>query len=203
MMNPLSNLGPARAACAAFLLSVSVTVSFAQGMMSSMMSGPRPTFGILMRPDVRTDLKLSSQQIAAIDAVLAPLIQDIDGRRGIRLGPNSDIGAINASAERPLTAAQRSRLKQINLWLEGGRSLGRAEVQRKLRMTEKQVETIQVLESEFRQEMMSKVTGRGRVTFRSTDDGKFGKRMLDVLTPAQKTAFNTLRGRPFVPAVRK
>jgi Spy/CpxP family protein refolding chaperone len=164
---------------------------------------PMASFSLLQRPEVRKDLRLTSEQEQAIDAALAPLMREgPNGGKGIFITRSTDVGKVQEQVTRPLTNEQKKRLEQIELWVQGGRALLSPSLTKKLGLTANQTQAIDGIEQEFQNELTSKMDSSRRVMVRPEVARKYGDRMLKVLTPAQRKAFDTLRGKPFQSAVR-
>src|SRR5688572_10474184 len=73
-----------------------------------------PSFSLLQRQEVRQELRLTQAQEREVEAALAPLYQKgPNGERGIFIRRDTNLAAVQASATKSFTAAQKARLEQI------------------------------------------------------------------------------------------
>ncbi|MFN3650681.1 MAG: Spy/CpxP family protein refolding chaperone [Armatimonadota bacterium] len=204
-------------ALAAALLAVAVAPAFAQRG-----GGRGPGFGfgggagIVMIPEVQKELKLEQAQITLIDQVMAEgrekmraLFQESQGNRE---GARQKMQELQAQQEKQvieiLEPAQVKRYKQLQIQQAGPRGLVRPEVAQQLKLTPSQTQSIEAAVRGEQESMRSmfesaRSNGGGPEAFQGLREkmqqlrGETDKKILAVLTDAQKKQFDELKGAPF------
>lgn len=185
--------------------------------------GGQTGLNLLRRKDVATDLKLSTEQTAKVDA----LVKKTDEERRARMeerrnggggGQNFDPETFRAEQQKQqeaqkkeiagiLTPEQVKRLGEIEVQLQGTRALMNPEVQKKLAITDDQKTKLQQAQQSSGQKMRDMMedmrSGGGqpdqeKMRQAMTEMQKSVEtEMMKVLTEKQKTEFEALKGKPF------
>lgn len=160
--------------------------------------------------DVQTELKLTPKQITDVDKINADLREK---RRDLFSGGFGGSGQIrtqmdqlnrDASAEvdKILDDAQRQRLQEIDIQVNGVAALGEPSVSEQLKLTaaqQKQLEEVRAANSkaakDARQTFRDMSRQERRQKFREMSDAA-SEKLLGVLTPEQKTQFEAMKGAP-------
>jgi len=160
--------------------------------------------------DVQTELKLTPKQITDVDKINADLREK---RRDLFSGGFGGSGQIrtqmdqlnrDASAEvdKILDDAQRQRLQEIDIQVNGVAALGEPSVSEQLKLTaaqQKQLEEARAANSkaaeDARQTFRDMSRQERRQKLREMSDAA-SEKLLGVLTPEQKTQFEAMKGAP-------
>ncbi|MCH8978355.1 MAG: Spy/CpxP family protein refolding chaperone [Armatimonadetes bacterium] len=180
--------------------------------------------GLLMRPDVQKELKITSSQISKIESMLESQRgqrfagggggrggNDGGGRRGggggrggFRGGGGGLSPEMVKSLKGILDEAQYKRFEELSLQQAGGFALNREDIAKKLNLTSKQKNELQELNQDMRADMQDMFSGGGGGGDRQAmmeemqslrED--YGKDMLKVLTGDQKKIWATMVGKKF------
>lgn len=172
---------------------------------------PNPTVYLLRDPAIHSELKVSASQKTALLELAAaanePLWQlrdlpvdsgpGVEGWKQLTKGVSERVGPI-------LTPAQRARLAQIVLQLQGVNALTNPTVARKLEMTDKQQEKIAKFQENYNAALkeLRVQAGSGKDLVELNRRAKklqteLGQNFQAALTASQKSRWNTLVGKPF------
>lgn len=154
---------------------------------------------IITLPAVREELQLSPEQSEKIREILAKVRQANDPAPGRR-------GTVNDQAMRDivsvLTSKQRERFEQILLWIAGPVAIARPEVAAKVGVNPEQSEKIRELVRDFVQAVgrRGEVNPPDRQALRERVQkarAELDAKIIGLLTPEQRTAWDRLRGPEF------
>ena len=186
-----------------------------QGGRRASMGGP----GILMRPDVTKELKLTDSQVTKIESLLESMRPQgrggRDGGGGGRGGNGGGRGGFGRGGDPEQAAATDKKLKEIlndkqykrfhelSLQQAGGFALNQPKVAEQLKLTSSQKSKLEDYNLDMREEMQDMFSGGGggdresmMAEFRLMRT-EYGKKMLKVLNADQKKKWAEMVGKPF------
>lgn len=185
------------------------------GAMSAPLGNP---MGLLRMSQIRKELKLSDEQIEAVEKLQTRLRPEFDRPDFRNMSPEerrkffTDMrtkrdekqAEVTEQIEDVLLPGQYDRLQQIMLQNQGSAALMRPEIREQLDLTKQQIDQINQAQQKTRQEMgekMREIFKEG--SFEDSQDqvkdmrDQATKRVLDVLTATQRKKFKSLQGKPF------
>lgn len=189
------------------------------GRQGGMMGGGMMGGGLMLlrMPEVQTELKMTQPQIAKIDSAQQTMFEAM--REGMQGGPGQrspeEMQAAMAKFEELqakavtsiLDQTQIKRFRQLELQRQGPGAVMRPAVAKELGVTAQQQAKIRELQQKQMEEMRSMFQGgRGQMTPEERQDmakkmqenrTKNQQAVLGVLTPAQKTKWTEMLGKPF------
>ncbi len=175
--------------------------------------------GLLMRPDVQKELKISSSQVSKIEALIESQRGQRfaggggggggggrgggrgGGGRGFRGGGGLSPEMVK-SLKGILDEAQYKRFEELSLQQAGGFALMREETAKKLALTDAQKNELQELSQDMRADMQDIFSGGGGDRQAMMEEMRslredYGKDMLKVLTADQKKTWTAMLGKKF------
>lgn len=147
--------------------------------------------GMMLRSDqFKTELKLTADQVTKLEAAMPQ-----QGQGGGQDATPEERAKQRAEVEKKVQAIlkpeQQARIKQIELQMRGARALTREDVAKELGLSADQSKKIEAALDVQRPE------GGDRDAFMKLRE-EAGKKALGLLTPAQKTQWEKMLGKPFV-----
>lgn len=179
-------------------------VSFQKGERKALGEILRPItpLALIRRPEVQKELALTTAQLNTLQERLRALRPDPNQKTRTR-NPGETLEKAEGIIKEVLTPQQLKRLEEISLQLEGPRALLRPEIADKVGLSPQQREKIR----EIYQSVGRPITPRdipqgpeGREQLRErmkAQRKELEEKVLSVLTPEQKTRWQTLLGKPF------
>jgi hypothetical protein len=168
--------------------------------------------GLVARQDVQRDLKMTDQQVKAVQAVMDDVRARMEAMRDSGEDRESMMLAVRDAAQQAeakikeiLDDAQERRLREIGIQLAGLQAVFQPDVQRELGLTADQIGKINVVREEEQaamQEMMELVRNqslsRDEMAQRRRElRQESGKKLEAILTPANREALKRLGGAEF------
>lgn len=206
------------------LLAASFSTAIAQergggrGGMRMMNMGMRGGGSLMMlqRKDVQADLKLSADQIKAVDELRAKNDEEMAAMRENMRASGGDFESMRRDMEKRqeetqkkvdaiLDDGQRTRLKQIGFQIQGNMALMNPDTQKELGFTSEQTTKIEELQGKQREAMMAIMEKRrnGDLDQDQMQDlmrknmDIMGGELLKLLTAEQAAKFKEMQGAPF------
>jgi Spy/CpxP family protein refolding chaperone len=160
--------------------------------------------GMLMIPELQKELKITAAQKASIDKIMKEM-QAVPRDKMNRETAEKFMTRMN----NVLSATQKTRLKQIQLQMQGGSALLNPDVQKQLGITAAQKTKLGAVRDASQKEMRAKMEAARKANkpidptamqkMRKAQDAKY----LAVLSATQKAKWNSMIGKPFaMPAMR-
>ncbi len=178
--------------------------------------GGRSMYLSLMgRKDVQRDLKMTAGQIKTFETLRDTTMKEMRGNStDARNRPPTFMRDKMAAADRKaaaiLTATQKTRIAEIHVQVMGPRAVADPEIQKKLGLTAAQKAKVDTAMKAYQAEigkLMASLRGQstqggtiqapGSVAKIETANKKLETSLNSILTTAQKTKLNSLKGRPF------
>lgn len=178
--------------------------------------------GLLMRPDVQKELKMTSSQTSKIEALIeSQRGQGFGGGGGGGRGGNGGGGrggggrrggfgggGINPEMVKNLKGilddGQYKRFTELSLQQAGGFALAREDIAKKLKLTSKQKSELQEISQDMRADMQDMRSGGGgggdfRAMMEEMQElrADYGKDMIKLLTADQKKIWASMLGKKF------
>ena len=198
-----------------------VASAFAQGGMAAPKSGGQQParqgggpgmrgggFGgmMLMAPELQKELKITAAQKASIEKIIKEMRAAPRGANG---GNRDSMQKYQTRLMGVLSQWQKTRLKEIQLQMQGGSALLSPEVQKTLGITAAQKTKLNSIRDASQKEMRAKFEAARKANkqmdpttmqnLRKAQDAKY----LAVLSASQKAKWKTMIGKPFaMPAMR-
>ncbi|MBS1724093.1 MAG: hypothetical protein JSS66_14200 [Armatimonadetes bacterium] len=184
----------------------------AQGRGMRMMGGGGAAF-LLQREDVRKDLGVTADQQSKLEAIQSDMreemrakMQDLQGDREAMMAEFRKMQeAMTKKINEVLTVDQQKRLKEINIQINGNRSVLQPDIAKEIGLTDDQnakIKDLQAKQNEANQAVFEKVRN-GEIDREQVQeimdknnkslDEEIGK----VLTQAQKDKLKDMSGKPF------
>ncbi|MBA3725228.1 MAG: hypothetical protein H0W86_01945 [Armatimonadetes bacterium] len=191
-----------KAATVAVMVAVVASVAVAQNQprrqgpsMRGMMG-----MGLLFRPEVQTELKLTANQRKSLDKMRTDMMAGFRTNNGKQVTPDqrrAQLQKAQAGITKLLTRAQANRLDQLRLQQSGAFALSDPAVAKALAMTAKQKSQLTKIQiSSFRPPApVAKDSAPRRVDRAGLEIAK--KKMEAVLSVAQKAKWKAMQGKPF------
>ena len=149
--------------------------------------------GLLLRPAVKEDLKLTSDQISKMEKAL----ESKKTGEGFRFGPG-EIETFEAQLVGYLTASQKARLNQLVLQSDGLMLLAETKWAKALGLTEKQKAEVEKISNGFdfdNQKLYQNSDDRRTISQKSRElRERANARIEKILTPAQKAKWAKIVG---------
>ena len=160
---------------------------------------------MMMMPELQKELKITAAQKASIEKILKEMRAQPRGN-----GNNRDaMQKYQTRMMAVLSATQKTRLKQIELQMQGGSALLRADTQKSLGITAAQKTKLNAIREASQKEMRAKFEAARKANkqmdptamqnMRKAQDAKY----MAVLSATQKAKWKTMTGKAFaMPAMR-
>lgn len=180
-----------------------------RGGMRGMMGGGRPVM-LLMRPDVREELKISDEQGAKMTEIQQSMMQNMQGMMAGGQRPDREAmskmwGDVEKKTMEVLTPEQQKRLRELFIQRQKNQAVMDKDVQKELNLSADQLAKLKTLQEQSQkasgalmekaragemdwQQMGEKMRANGEVM--NTEIGK-------VLTEAQRKKLIEMGGKPF------
>jgi hypothetical protein len=166
---------------------------------------------LLVRSDVRKDLKMTKPQIERIDRLYKDITSDMQTLAESNQRPTSSLERemrdlserYDKQAIDVLDPTQRTRIREIQIQIDGNRSILRPEIQRSLGMTPAQTRQAREIEAKEQRALLEKMKAATELTDADVTrmvrdmDVRLNRSLEAVLNANQKKKLNGLRGAPF------
>jgi len=160
---------------------------------------------MLMMPELQKELKMTAAQKTSIDKIM----KDMMGQPRDKMTRES-MEKYQTKLMGVLSAAQKTRLKQVQLQSRGGSALLDPDVQKSLGITAAQKSSLKTMQDKFRKDNQLKWEAARKANkqmdmaamqkTRAAQDAK----LFAVLSKAQKTKWSAMIGKPFkMPTMRR
>lgn len=167
-----------------------------QGGRMRMGGGQMMGMGLVYRPEVQTELKLTAAQKATLAKLRSNMMAKMQPKNGKRPDPKAmgaEMQKAQASIDKLLSAAQKQRLGQLRLQRSGAFALLEPSVAKQLGLTAAQKTKIEAIQkAAFKPPTNGQRPNFNRATLDATKN-----KMLGVLSAAQKTKWKAMLGKPF------
>jgi hypothetical protein len=196
-----------------FIIVISAVLSALSGAQFMMGGGQGSQYMLLMRPDVKKDLKITDDEQTKLDAAqqdmmgqMRQVFQDAQGdREAMQTGMKKLMDGLATSIKGILTADQIKRLGEINVQMQGAMILTDPDQQKALKLTDdqvKQVKDLQTKQQAANQSLFEKVQSgdidRSEIQGLMQKNNDALKAALEkVLTDDQKAQLKKMGGAPF------
>ncbi|HVL39351.1 MAG TPA: hypothetical protein VM328_08185 [Fimbriimonadaceae bacterium] len=161
--------------------------------------GTTSRFLLVMSPDVKKEIKLTKEQNKKIEEAMKKMEQDArEGRMALDL--SDPMAGISIDLEPILDDAQKTRLDELFVQVNGGVALTDAKVGAKLELREEQKASLKELKAELLQmtmEALPKIRSTAGVKELEKAQNAIKSKMIDLLDADQKAKFEALKGKPF------
>lgn len=156
---------------------------------------------LALQEDVKTELKVSDDQLQKIKDVFGDALRIEDNKVMIMVTDGQDINKMAEEAIKPLNPEQTKRLKEIWVQSLNGVALADEEVAKEIKLTDDQNKSIDKLVESAAQELHSLFSG-GNVDDAAIKKAKqiradVGKKMVELLTEDQKKQYEAMKGKEF------
>lgn len=164
------------------------------------MSALRPQFGLLLKPAVEKELRVTPAQRDKIRAALGGLL--VNGGKAMRLDANTDLSKLDKDTQAVLTPAQRTRLYQIWLQKQDALALASSTVAQEVGLTAPQKREVERVYDDYEDKLQAaarNATHEGGVLRLDTAgiQKETVAQLRKVLTPAQAAKFKKMQGPKF------
>lgn len=182
-------------------VAVLATLAIAAMAPAQRMIGAMPRHFLLFNPKVQAELSMTSAQKKAVEAAGGDTVSaDDQGRIRIQMSQGTDMEAIKAGLKKAITSAQDKRLTELWIQRDGTFALSDPDIAKTLSLTEDQRKKVKAAFDEYGEGMQALVmSSSGRVGPEESKSlrEKTKKKLDSILTAAQKTRFDGMKGRPF------
>lgn len=198
---------------AGLCLLIGAPAANAQGGGMRMMRGGNNNIMLLARKDVQKDLGLTEDQIGKLTAIQQGMMDDMRAafqngggdREAMQKQMQEMMKATQKKVDEVLTEAQRKRLKEIGIQMQGNRAITDPEVQKALNMTDDQKTKVKALSDksqEAMQSLMEKMRNQeiDRDEMRASmekNNKVMDEELAKILTEDQKKALAAMGGKKF------
>ena len=155
---------------------------------------------IALTPDVKKELKITSDQDKKLATVFEGVLQMEGEKIMVTMTPDTDLDKLEKDALAVLEETQRARLTEIWLQRLGGLALADEEIAKQLSLTETQKKSAAELLAKGSDQIMELMhSGPSEDAHKQAQTARkeVGKKMEALLDDKQKLAFEVLKGKPF------